>query len=104
MTPQDLDALEKLADALREVSFHNASEAAGYGFASVEGEKRLSADLKALIAELKEARGHLEAMTACSSDYLASGSELARSCKEGMWGELLASARAFLARNGKGEG
>jgi hypothetical protein len=96
----DLDALEKLADEASMArglwdeihclnKFHDHAD---------------PATIKALIAELREARGLLQAMTACSSDYLASGSELARSCKEGMWGEILTSSRAFLARNGKGEG
>lgn len=108
MTAPDLDALEKLADrcSFGDPWYTEENLLGRQNFGQFLPQDRAfiaaanPATIKALIAELKEARGLLQAMTACSSDYLASGSELARSCKEGMWGEMLTSSRAFLARNG----
>ncbi len=72
----DLDALEKLADGV----------IGGWSKSRVLYEPE-AATIKALIAELKEARGHL---ARCVELVPAPGA--------------IEAADAFLARNGKGEG
>jgi len=84
MTPQDLDALEKLADAFDSGAYSTSGAMARtYG---AGGKIRAAQDIKALIAELKEARGLLQRWR----------SDLPTEALEDL-------TDAFLVRNGKGE-
>lgn len=88
----DLDALEKLADVLRRQAQGAAQQNANGAMEWEPSEKLIqipidaAATIKALTAELKEARGHLER---CVQVFPVMGA--------------LDAAEAFLARNGKGE-
>ena len=101
MTPQELDALEKLAESLATLD----SEERDWPLVKIHGRmfhvetaaKAASDGLTALIAELKEARGLITDIAASKitedNPYIWK------------WvSEVMIKARAFLARNGKGEG
>lgn len=93
----DLDALEKLAKSLATLD----SEERDWPLVKIHGRmfhvenaaKAASDGLTALIAELKEARGLLERALLVIDPWDV-GSETT----------IISDARAFLARNGKGEG
>lgn len=89
----DLDALGKLADAFDSGAYSTSGAMARtYG---AGGKIRAAQDIKALIAELKEAHKLLARIDRVYAD-LQDGN--------GNHPTELRKVRAFLARNGKGEG
>ncbi|WP_295169812.1 hypothetical protein [uncultured Brevundimonas sp.] len=100
----DLDALEKLAGEAEESGGDwECSSEAGSSFIAAAH----PATIKDLIAELKEARGLLDDLVCEVFDAITSDGE-AQDCKAAELADLVDMARhahrAFLARNGKGEG
>lgn len=83
MTVPDLDALKKLADAFDSGAYSTSGAMARtYG---AGGKIRAAQDIKALIAELRDARATVEELLYAHTD------------------KSIAMGEAFLARNGKGE-
>ena len=115
MTAPDLDALEKLADrcSFGDPWYTEENLLGRQNFGQFLPQDRAfiaaanPATIKALIAELKEARGLLDDLVCEVFDAITSDGE-AQDCKAAELADLVDMARhahrAFLARNGKGEG
>lgn len=96
----DLDALEKLAESLATLD----SEERDWPLVKIHGRmfhvenaaKAASDGLTALIAEMKEARALLSLVATDAFDCQEDSCLVSH--------KIIADARAFLARNGKGEG